>query len=83
VSELLSLELLAYRVAQAEIIQKAMQVELYDLRNEQRELRDEIMSEVQKRLDKRDRVRREWPLVVAGVTVAVAALASLILQLAH
>lgn len=76
-NEPLSLELVAYRLEQAEMVQRAMQVELYDLRKE-RELyvkRADIEHQAE--------LRRQWPVTLATIAMACTSLVNVILIATH
>jgi hypothetical protein len=79
----------AWRLRQLEQIEAAIRLELFELRNTKAQ-RDEVYSraEAQNMFVKREDLtaaatrRREWPLVFAGVVVALSSVAGLVLQLA-
>lgn len=73
----LSVELLAYRLTQVETVQRAIQVELYDLREE----RGQYVKRTE--LQRTAAIRREWPLILAGLVVAATSLGGFVLQLVH
>lgn len=73
----LSLPLVAYRVAQAELVQRAMQVELHDIRKEMGKfvLREDVQRAAT--------VRREWPVILATLVMAGTSIANVVLIASH
>jgi hypothetical protein len=83
-------ELLEYRVQQLELVEKALRVELHDLRVERdarlREdymTRDELLNTFvpRKELDRRGRVRREWLPIALTLFFGGLAAANIVIQI--
>lgn len=90
-----SIELLAWRVAQLEIIEKAMQLELYELRKEMPEIFHQALVDYYTKPEARNvfvsraelaeqtKIRREWPLVVFAGAAVLCQIVTLIVLLAR
>lgn len=87
---------LLWRVGALEQIEKAIQLELHELRREipaalQQCMREDYYSKPEARnifvtreeLSASARTRREWPIVLASVTAAIATVVTLIVTLSH
>lgn len=85
-----SLEVLAERVRQRELIEKAMQLEIHDLRIELRaSLRQDYLTRAEMQnqfvtrseISEQAKVRREWPVIFATLVVTVVSVINLIVSL--
>jgi hypothetical protein len=88
--EIPTVDVLAERIHQHEYIQRAMQVEIHDLRTEHRaslradyltraEMRNEFVTRAE--LSDRAAVRREWPLIATAVALTAMNAVNLIFTL--
>lgn len=90
-----SIDLLAWRIKQLEIIETAMRVELHELRHELpdrmlKSLREDYYSKAETRnrfvtreeLSRHHAERRQWPVIVAAIAASTVSLADLLIRLA-
>lgn len=71
-----SIDLLAWRVKQLEMVEAAMREELYELRKGQ----DGFVT--RKDLEHRARARREWPVILAAIAASTVSVTDLLIRLA-
>lgn len=83
-------QLLSWRVAMLEKVSEAIRIELYDTKRElHQDLRENYLDRAQMKNDyvprqeqeNARRIRREWPVILATIAMAGAAIANLVVAL--
>ncbi len=75
--------LLAYRVEQLEIIERALRVEISDLRDEQRTAIEHLRRELRREREREEVTRWSWPMFICAALSASGGVVAAIAVIVH